>query len=78
MKKGLKEVLKENRERELKRRYEMMARARKQEKKETMLTILIGLFIVATTVVIITKMNDKYMNDCTNAGHSVNYCERGL
>jgi capsular polysaccharide biosynthesis protein len=78
MKKTFEEVLKENREKIRNKRKEEIKRIKSERMKETILTIFIGLFIVSTTLFILTKLDNKMIEDCTNAGHSQYYCEKGI
>lgn len=70
MEKQYREALKQN-----------IERSRKQHKKEKMLSILIGAFIiVATSVLIIVNadMQKKAVDNCQSKGHSYNYCVNKL
>lgn len=60
MKTNMQEVLKENREREWQRRRELIKQIETQQKINTILTILIGMFIVWTTIVIVMNMSNRY------------------
>lgn len=55
MKKDLEEILKENREWYWQKKREMIAKTKKEYRKEVILTSFIGLFIVVTTVILISK-----------------------
>ena len=78
MKKTFEEVLKENQEKMRTKRKEEIKRMKREKTKETILTIFIGLFIVSTTLFILSKIDNKMIEDCINAGHSQYYCEKGI
>lgn len=78
MKKTFEEVLKENQEKMRNKKREEIKIIKKERTKETILTIFIGVFIVSTTLFILEKLDNKTIEDCTNAGHSQYYCEKGI
>lgn len=78
MKKTFEEVLKENQEKMRTKRKEEIERMKREKTKETILTIFIGLLIVSTTLFILNNLDNKMIEDCTNAGHSQYYCEKGI
>lgn len=76
--KTLEEALKESRENKRKFIKEQIERQKKEEKKETILVVIISLFILTLTISCLVNLNNKDMNNCISAGHSQEYCERGL
>lgn len=78
MEKSLQEVLRENKEREQQRKREEIKRLKREQKKETILAIVIGSFIFIATAMLLSKMNNDFVSDCKKAGHTQSYCERGL
>lgn len=76
--KTLEEALKESRENKRKFIKEQIERQKKEEKKETILVVIISLFILTLTISCLVNLNKKDMNNCISAGHSQEYCERGL
>ena len=57
---------------------EQRRRNKKAQIKENVLFGIVAGFILVATCMLLANMNNKQMNDCMNAGHSVSYCERGL
>lgn len=76
--KTMEQVIKENWERTRLMKIERNARAKKEKIKETILTIAIGTFIVAITMMFLNNSYNENLNNCINAGHTAQYCERGL
>lgn len=76
--KTLEEALKESREKRREFLKKEIERNKKQKRKDTILTIIIALFMIIMTINCLKNINDKYMNDCMNNGHSQLYCERGM
>lgn len=76
----LQEVLEENKTRVRKNKYLELQRKqlKKENKKETILTMFIGAFILVATIMLLCNLNNKFIDDCTKSGHSKTYCERGL
>lgn len=76
--KTLQDALKESRENRKKFIQEQMERQKKQEKKETILAIIIGLFILVLTMCLLHSMNENDLKRCIASGNSENYCISGL
>jgi len=53
-------------------------RMKKERRKENIILGVVAVIVIALCITIIGKLNEKDMNNCINAGHSKNYCERGL
>lgn len=52
-------------------------RIKKEQKKERVLSIFIGIFIVITTITILVlnnKIENGALKNCIDKGHSQNYC----
>ena len=63
------------------RRSEVLERARQQRKQENIefgLALLIGVFIVISTLIILSNYSEKAYNQCINAGHSEMTCKTEL
>ena len=73
----LQEAMKESRENRRQFLKEQIERQKRQEQKEIITAIVIGLFILTLTISCLF-MNNKDMENCINAGHSSEYCERGM
>lgn len=76
--KTLQEVLKENKENFRKKLELQREKDKKEQIKENILFLLIAFFIMIITIVNLININNNFMNDCMSAGHSQQYCERGL
>lgn len=74
----LQEAMKESRENRRRFLKEQIERQKKQEKKETITAIVIGLFILTLTISCLVNLNNKDMERCISAGHSSEYCEKGI
>jgi len=74
----LQEAMKESRENRRQFLKEQIERQKRQEQKEIITAIVIGLFILTLTISCLFSMNNKDMENCINAGHSSEYCERGM
>lgn len=74
----MEEAFRDSRER---RRAYLEAQMKFEKKRKTKETILFG-FIATAIIVMMTMligyMNQCSLNDCMSAGHSKNYCEKGL
>ena len=53
-----------------------MKKLRKEVKE--ILLIGFGLVIILVAISLLNSQKDKAVNQCVNAGHDYNYCERGL
>lgn len=74
----LQEAMKESRENRRKFLKEQIERQKRQEQKETIAVIVIGLFILFLTISCLVSLNNKDMERCISAGHSSEYCEKGM
>lgn len=74
MEKDLQSVLKENKEREQQRRKDMIARAKREQRKETILFGVIAIAIMTMTIMLLGHRNEQFVEDCTRAGYSESYC----
>ncbi len=74
----MEEALKNSREKRRAYIKEQIRLQKKEERKEKILAIIIGTFIIISTLLLLNNVNDDFMNDCMEAGHSASYCERGL
>jgi len=74
MKKNLQEVLKENQEKEWQRKKKMIAEAKREHKKEAILTGIVGGFTIVVTILILISMTDtnKYHQYDVNKDGVVN------
>lgn len=79
------EVLKARREEVRQQRSRALTMQRKRMKKErrieTIMTFSIIGFIITITILLMTmysKLTQKDINNCINAGHTQQYCERGM
>lgn len=73
------EALAENRTRYQENLRKEILRAKREQKKETVITVLVGAFIVIATIMLLGNMskgNEQAMTQCINEGHSTNYCAR--
>ena len=52
-------------------------RMKKEQRKEIFVFILLTIGLI-TTIVLSMKLGQDAMKNCIKAGHSVQYCERGL
>ena len=74
MKKSLQEVISENHKKAWEKEK---ARIKKEQRKETILTYIIGTFIIIATLGLLVscdKENQKAINSCVEAGHSYYTC----
>lgn len=76
--KSLEEVLKENKMKIRKEKIEEMRKKEIEQKKDTLIFLLVAGTIITLTILLLINMNNRQMNNCIKAGHSQNYCERGL
>ena len=76
--KTLEETLKESRENRRRFLREQIEKQKKQEQKETITAVIIGLFILTLTISCLVNLNNKDIEKCISAGHSSEYCERGM
>ena len=74
MEKDLQSVLKENKEREQQRRKDMIARAKREQRKETILFGVIAIAIMTMTIMLLGHRNEQFVEDFTRAGFSECYC----
>lgn len=74
----MQEMLRENKERIRNQKIEEIKRLKREQKKERILTVIIGTFIMFLTITVLNNIDKDMMNDCTSAGHSQTYCERGI
>ena len=54
---------------------------KKTNKKDTLMGLglaIIILIIFSIVCMLVSKYNEKEINNCINAGHTQTYCERGL
>lgn len=52
-------------------------RKKKEKKKDRIISIFIGIFIVALVGIVLyqnSKLTNKYINSCIEAGHNETYC----
>ena len=52
-------------------------RMKKERRKDTIIFIVLVIGFI-TSLALAMKLGQDSMRDCINAGHSKNYCERGL
>lgn len=76
--KTLQEILKENKERRRKFIQQEIKREHKEKIIETVLTLFVGIFIIAITFILLNDLSKNEINDCISIGYSQTYCERGL
>lgn len=74
----LQEVLRENKLREREFKKEQIRKAKREQRKEFILTMFVASFILLITLMFLSRINNNFMNDCLNAGHSETYCEIGM
>ena len=81
----MKEAFRESREKTRERRSRALEqqrlRAKKEKRIETIMTFSIIGFILAVTLMILTmysRLTEKDINNCINAGHTRTYCEKGV
>lgn len=75
---NLQEVLHENRMRMWEKEK---ARLKKQQRKESMLGVIVGAFIVVITIVLLVlsnSFNNKAIDSCLENGNTYNYCMSNL
>ena len=54
-----------------------MERKKKEKKKDRIISIFIGIFIVALVGIVLyqnSKLTNKYIKSCIEAGHNETYC----
>jgi hypothetical protein len=51
---------------------------KRQEKFESFLTTMIGLFIIGATIFILSVQGQQAIEKCMEAGHTQAFCEKGL
>lgn len=71
----MQEALKQNKIKTRSRLEEQRRQIKKEQRKETILTVFIGTTIIVMLFMILGNYNEKQMNKCQNVGHSTNYCE---
>lgn len=76
--KTMQEVIKENYEKTRLEKIKRNEQAKKELKKEKILTFVIAVFILAMTVMWLRNINNKMISNCTDLGYSIEYCERGI
>lgn len=76
--KTLREALKESRENRRKFLKEQMEIARKKEKENTIVCIMICISIIIFVFLSLFQLNSKEIKNCINAGNTIEACERGL
>ena len=75
---NMQDTLKENKMKVRSRLEEQRKQLKKEQRKETILTFIIGSFIFVATTMLLSNMNNNFVSDCKAAGHTQSYCERGL
>lgn len=74
----MEEMLRENKKRIQNRALEQQRlRAKKEKRKDVILFSCLILGFI-TTMLLAMKLGKQSMNDCMNAGHTQEYCEKGL
>ena len=53
-------------------------RMKKEQRKENMILIITAAIIIGLCFITLSKLNDKDINNCINAGHTKQYCESGF
>ena len=74
----MKEVLDRNYELARKRKLKELKRLKRQQKVESVLATIIGLFLIACTIYILSVQGENAVRDCMEAGNTRHYCEKGL
>ena len=77
MEEWFKESREKTKERKNRALEQQRLRAKKQKRNDIIAFIM---FVIAMIILIVLsmKLGQKSISDCINAGHSVEYCERGL
>lgn len=77
----MQEAIKLNQQRIRAERLEQIKKAKKQQKKERILTVFIATFIVVITITVIAlsnKLTNNAISSCVKKGYSANYCSTKL
>lgn len=73
----MQEAIKLNQQRMRAQRLEQIKKAKKQQKKERILTVFIAMFIISITICLISlsnRLTENAVKSCVSNGYSESYC----
>lgn len=73
----MQEAIKLNQQRMRAQRLEQIKRAKKQQKKEKILTVFIAMFIISITICVMSlsnRLTESAVKSCVSNGYSESYC----